>query len=87
MLGIEANTLLTLKKAMQGQVDAPRRWYQRATSQLRGCGFIANVLDPCGFLNYDEEGKFDGFVAAGHGQCYRSRIEKLKTVHIQAVED
>eukprot|EP00959_Pyramimonas_sp_CCMP1952_P004139 86959-Pyramimonas_sp.AAC.1 len=61
-MGIEPNTLMKLIKPMYGQVDAPRRWWLRAVDDLKASGLKQHPLDPCTFLNFDEDGNNDGFV-------------------------
>lgn len=60
LLGAGPNTRMRLKKPMYGQVDAPRGWFEEATTRAKQIGFSQHPLDPCLFLSYRDDGTFDG---------------------------
>ena len=47
MLNIYHETVLRLRKAMYGLVNAPKKWWDRLKKSLIQNGFTSGALDPC----------------------------------------
>eukprot|EP00959_Pyramimonas_sp_CCMP1952_P365816 7661179-Pyramimonas_sp.AAC.1 len=60
--GIEPDALVKLIRPMHGQVDAPRREWQRASDDLKASGLKLHPLDPWFFVSYDADGNCEGFI-------------------------
>eukprot|EP00959_Pyramimonas_sp_CCMP1952_P248308 5190295-Pyramimonas_sp.AAC.1 len=61
-MGIEPDKLMELIKPMHGQVDAPRRWWQRAVDDLKASGLKQHPLGPCLFVSYEKDDNCDGCI-------------------------
>jgi hypothetical protein len=47
--GVES--VLKLNKALYGQLDAPKRWYDKLRAGLEARGLVASKVDPCLFIS------------------------------------
>ena len=59
MLNLDNETVLRLRKAVYGLVDAPNKWWDRLKKSLIEHGFTSCALDPCAFV-LRKSGKFHG---------------------------
>ena len=59
MLNVDHETLLRLRKAVYGLVDAPNKWWDRLKKSLIRHGFTSCALDPCAFV-LRKSGKIHG---------------------------
>ena len=70
--GVPAGSLIRLLKAVFGQGDAPRRWYQKLSKAAVAKGFRVSQLDPCLFMLE----KFQGEKLVLHGM-FGSHVDDL----------
>ena len=59
MLNVDHETVLRLRKAVYGSVDAPRKWWDGLKKSLIQHGFTSCALDPCAFV-LRKSGKIHG---------------------------
>ena len=45
--GIQPGSLLFVRKAVYGLIDAPKEWFGKLRFTLEEIGLVASVLDPC----------------------------------------
>ena len=57
MLNLDHETVLRLRKAVYGWVNAPKKWWDRLKRSLIKHGFTSCALDPCAF-DLRKSGKF-----------------------------
>ena len=50
MLNLDHETVLRLRKAVYGLVNAPKKWWDRLKKSLIEHGFTSCALDPCAFV-------------------------------------
>ena len=50
MLNVDHETVLRLRKAVYGLVNAPKKWWDRLKKSLIQHGFTSCALDPCAFV-------------------------------------
>ena len=50
MLNLDHETVLRLRKAVYGLVNAPKKWWDRLKKSLIQHGFTCCALDPCAFV-------------------------------------
>ena len=50
MLNVDHDTVLRLRKAVYGLVNAPKKWWDRLKKSLIQHGFTSCSLDPCVFV-------------------------------------
>ena len=50
MLNLDHETVLRLRKAVYGLVNAPKKWWDRLKTSLIEHGFTSCALDPCTFV-------------------------------------
>ena len=50
MLNVDHKTVLRLRKAVYGLVNAPKKWWDRLKTSLIEHGFTSCALDPCAFV-------------------------------------
>ena len=50
MLNLDHETVLRLRKAVYGLVNAPKKWWDRLNKSLIEHGFTSWALDPCAFV-------------------------------------
>ena len=50
MLNLDHETVLRLRKAVYGLVNAPKKWWDRLKTSLIKHGFTSCALDPCAFV-------------------------------------
>ena len=50
MLNLDHETVLLLRKAVYGLVNAPKKWWDRLKTSLIKHGFTSCALDPCAFV-------------------------------------
>ena len=50
MLNLDHETVLRLRKAVYGLVNAPKKWWDRLKTSLFEHGFTSCALDPCAFV-------------------------------------
>ena len=50
MLNLDHETVLRLRKAVYGLVNAPKKWWDRLKKSRIEHGFISCALDPCAFV-------------------------------------
>lgn len=50
MLNLDHETVLRLRKAVYGLVNAPKKWWDRLKTSLVEHGFTSCALDPCAFV-------------------------------------
>ena len=83
--GIEKGSLLRIKKAVYGLIDAPREWYTALQQTMDDSGFKRSQLDTCLYYAW-EKGRLIGALAihvddilfTGTEQFQRSYMQKLK---------
>ena len=49
-LNLDHETVLRLRKAVYGLVNAPEKWWDRLKTSLIKHGFTSCALDPCAFV-------------------------------------
>ena len=59
MLNLDHETVLRLRKAVYGLVNAPKKWWDRLKTSLIEHGFTSCALDPCAFV-LRKSGKIHG---------------------------
>ena len=59
MLNLDHETVLRLRKAVYGLVNAPKKWWDRLKTSLIKHGFTSCALDPCAFV-LRKSGKIHG---------------------------
>jgi hypothetical protein len=59
MLNADQDTVLRLRKAVYGLVNAPKKWWDRLKKSLLAHGFTSCALDPCAFV-LKKGGKISG---------------------------
>ena len=59
MLNVDQETVLRLRKAVYGLVNAPKKWWDRLKKSLIQHGFTSCALDPCAFV-LRKSGKIHG---------------------------
>ena len=59
MLNFDHETVLRLRKAVYGLVNAPKKWWDRLKTSLIEHGFTSCALDPCAFV-LRKSGKIHG---------------------------
>ena len=59
MLNLDHETVLQLRKAVYGLVNAPKKWWDRLETSLIEHGFTTCALDPCAFV-LRKSGKIHG---------------------------
>ena len=59
MLNVDHETVLRLRKAVYGLVNAPKQWWDRLRKSLIQHGFMSCALDPCVFV-LRKNGKIHG---------------------------
>ena len=59
MLNFDHETVLRLRKAVYGLVNAPKKWWDRLKTSLIKHGFTSCALDPCAFV-LRKSGKIHG---------------------------
>ena len=59
MLNLDHETVLRLRKAVCGLVNAPKKWWDRLKTSLIKHGFTSCALDPCAFV-LRKSGKIHG---------------------------
>ena len=59
MLNLDHETVLRLRKAVYGLVNAPKKWWDRLKTSLIKHGFTSCALDPCAFV-FQKSGKIHG---------------------------
>ena len=50
MLNLDHETVLRLRRAVYGLVNAPKKWWDRLKTSLIKHGFTSCALDPCAFI-------------------------------------
>ena len=50
MLNLDHETVLRLRKAVNGLVNVPKKWWDRLKKSLIEHGFTSCALDPCAFV-------------------------------------
>ena len=61
-LGLGHYQCVRLLKAVYGLVNAPRRWYQRVSKDLKNLGGAENETGPCVWTFLDHKGEIIGLV-------------------------
>ena len=64
MLNLDHETVLRLRNAVYGLVNAPKKWWDRLKTSLTKHGFTSCALDPCAFV-LQKSGQIHG-VLGGH---------------------
>ena len=59
MVNLDHETVLRLRKAVYGLVNAPNKWLDRLKTSLIKHGFTSCALDPCSFI-LQKSGKIHG---------------------------
>ena len=54
MLNLDHETVLRLRKAVYGLVNAPKKCWNRLETSLIQHGFTSCALDPCAFVHVDD---------------------------------
>ena len=83
--GIQPGSLLFMRKAVYGLIDAPKEWFGKLRTTLEEIGLVASVLDPC--LYYARKGNqtigalavhVDDIISTGTAEFEETILQRLK---------
>ena len=80
ILKLSPESMLSLRKAVYGLVNAPKKWWDRLKRSLQNHGFSSCALDPCAFVT----GHVDDLLGGGDEVFDRTMLEVKRKFHFGA---
>lgn len=87
MLQMGSKQLFRIRKAVYGLLNAPRRWMEKLSQELKKLGWIPCTLDNCVWRLFDKDRltgvlgiHVDDVVCGGAGNIYEDSIRRLQSV-------
>ena len=86
-LGMSKDELFRIRKAIYGLLNAPRKWMEKLSKELRVNGWVQSKLEPCLWRLY-ENGVLcgilgvhvDDVVCSGNGDLFDEKIQHLRSI-------